>query len=153
MRAGATTPLDGAPHELHIQHMTDAQELAADVASRCIALRVRRLGRLVTRIYDDAMRPFGLTVAQFSLLSAMINAGRLSPAELGRRLDLEKSTVSRNLARMTEHGWIRAVPEARGVELRVEAAGRKLFERAHPAWETAQARAAELMTREALARG
>jgi DNA-binding MarR family transcriptional regulator len=125
-----------------------AQELAADSASRCIAMRVRRLSRRVTRLYDDAMRPHGLTVAQFSLLSALILAGRMAPAELGRRLDLEKSTVSRNLARLGERGWIRAVAKDGGVEISVASAGRALFTRAHPAWAAAQEHAEKMMTRE-----
>jgi DNA-binding MarR family transcriptional regulator len=128
----------------------EADGLARNVAGQCLALRVRRLARRISRLYDDAMRPVGLTVSQFGLLSALIRVGPTSPANLARLLDLEKSTLSRNLARMADHGWISSHADgARGVELRVLAAGRRMFERAYPAWETAQAQAATLMTREA----
>lgn len=129
---------------------SDAQTLARAVAGQCIARRVRRLGRLVTRIYEDALRPHGLTTAQFGMLSAMILGSPMAPAELGRRLDLEKSTVSRNLARMVDRGWVTQTPgDARGVELRVTAVGRRLFEQVHPAWQAAQAAASALLTAEA----
>ena len=128
----------------------DAETLARSVAGQCIARRVRRLGRLVTRIYDDALRPHGLTTAQFGMMSAMILGSPMSPAELGRRFDLEKSTVSRNLVRMVERGWVTSTPgDARGVELKVTAAGRRLFALVHPAWQAAQAAASALLTAEA----
>jgi DNA-binding MarR family transcriptional regulator len=130
----------------------EAELLADGVGQQCIARRVRRLSRQITRIYDDAMRPIGLTVAQFGMLSAMIRVGVTSPAAVGRMLDLEKSTVSRNLARMVEHGWVSSEAGLRGVELKVLPAGRRMFERAHPAWESAQTEAAELMKTEAKAR-
>ena len=120
------------------------------MAGQCIARRVRRLSRLITRIYDDALRPHGLTTAQFGMLSSIIRGGPISPAELGRRFELEKSTVSRNLVRMVEHGWVTQTPgDTRGVELRATATGRRLFEQVHPAWQAAQAAASALLTAEA----
>jgi DNA-binding MarR family transcriptional regulator len=129
----------------------DAQDRQArGVAQQCVALKVRRLARRITRLYDDALRPHGLTVAQFGLLTALIRVGPTTPAALGRSLDLEKSTLSRNLARMAEHGWISTdAADGRSVELKILAAGRRMFERAYPAWEEAQARATSLMTHEA----
>jgi DNA-binding MarR family transcriptional regulator len=130
----------------------DAAEQARDVATNCIALRVRRLGRRVSRLYDEAMREHDLTVAQFTLLSTMIVAGPVSPADLGRRLDLDKSTLSRSLRLMVKRGWIvRGVAAPKGLELMVLAAGRRLFAQAYPAWQTAQRDAAALMTTEAAA--
>ena len=34
------------------------------IARECIAMRVRRLNRVVTKIYDDYLRPLGLRTAQ-----------------------------------------------------------------------------------------
>jgi DNA-binding MarR family transcriptional regulator len=131
--------------------MSDAVDgMARNVAGQCLALRSRRLARRVSRLYDEALRGHGVTVAQFGLLTAIIRSGTTSPTALSRALDLEKSTLSRNLALMVEHGWISSQPDgARGVSLRALAAGRRTFERAYPAWEAAQAQAATLMTREA----
>ena len=131
--------------------MEDVDRQARGVGQQCVALKVRRLARRVTRLYDDALRPHGLTVAQFGLLTALIRLGPTSPAALARALDLEKSTLSRNLARMAEHGWISNDEAAagRGVEIKVLAAGRRMFERTYPAWQAAQAQATSLMTQEA----
>jgi DNA-binding MarR family transcriptional regulator len=116
---------------------------AARISQECIAMRVRRLGRTVTRIFDDALRPHGLGIAQLTLLVAIERGGALRPFELGRLLDLEKSTVTRNLERMLARGWVRSSPEPDGNGYRVELkpAGRALLERAYPAWSAGQERA------------
>jgi len=106
-------------------------------------MRVRRLGRTVTRIFDDALRPLGLGIAQLTMLVAIARAGTFRPSELGRVLDLEKSTVTRNLTRMLAYGWIRSMPEpgGNGYRVELEPAGRALLERAYPAWSAAQEQA------------
>ncbi len=105
-------------------------------------MRVRRLSRTVTRIFDEALRPHGVTTAQLNMLVAITLAGRMRPSELARALDLEKSTVSRNVERMRANGWVRATADAgesaRGLE--IQPAGRALLARALPAWASAQER-------------
>lgn len=123
----------------------DASDSALRAATQCIALRIRRLSRLVTRHYEHELRETGVTLAQFILLGAVAMEQPVSPNTLARRLDLEKSTLSRNLGRLT--GLKLLVSEERsggGQLLRVTAKGLKLFQRAFPAWEKAQA---EIMTR------
>src|SRR6266511_1755305 len=62
-------------------------------------------------------------------------------------LHLEKSTLSRDLARMRERGWVAESPgdDGRSSLLRVTAHGEKLLQRAFPAWRQAQQQAAELL--------
>jgi hypothetical protein len=49
----------------------DLRVAAREVRETCLAFRVRRLNRRVTRIYDAALRPRGLTIAQFNMLIAL----------------------------------------------------------------------------------
>jgi DNA-binding MarR family transcriptional regulator len=109
-------------------------DFADKMARECLALRARRLDRLVTRVYNDAARPFGLTVPQVHLLVGIAKAGPVQAQHLGRALDLEKSTLSRSLKLLADQGWI-----TRDRALELTAAGRKLLERIYPAWEKAQA--------------
>ena len=109
------------------------------VAAGCLAVRTRMLARRVTSLYDGALRPHGITVAQLGLLVGIDRQPGIAAADLGRAFELEKSTLSRNLARMVGAGWIE--PE----ELRLTAAGRALVGRAFPAWRKAQARAEALL--------
>ena len=45
--------------------------IAADIRDHCFAKRARLLGRRVTRIYDEALRPAGLTSGQLTILVAV----------------------------------------------------------------------------------
>lgn len=115
---------------------------ALRAATACLALRARRFSRLVTRHYERALRETGLTPAQFSLLGAVALHQPLSPSALARMLDLEKSTLSRNLRPLIGSKLlVSGTGEERGRTLRVTARGKALLQRALPAWRTAQAEA------------
>lgn len=120
----------------------DAAQAAAEGAS-CVAMRARRLARLVTRIFEEELRGQVVTVAQFTLLGATILEGPLSPARLTELLDLEKSTLSRNLRLLESQGLIRMEPSARGTGrlIGVTPRGERALLDAMPAWRSAQARA------------
>jgi len=125
----------------------DEAARAAAEATRCIALRARRLSRLVTKLFEDALRDQEITVAQFTLLGATVLEGPLRPARLARLLDLEKSTLSRNLQLLETAGLLRIEggPGGAGQMVRVSDRGRRALVRALPAWQEAQRRAIEAM--------
>ena len=83
-----------------------ADRAAETIAGECLAVRVRMLNRTITAIYDDALRPLGLTTGQLNILVVVTNRGPLSPGDVARRLKMEKSTVSRNVERMCANGWL-----------------------------------------------
>jgi DNA-binding MarR family transcriptional regulator len=117
------------------------------VAASCIAVRLRLLNRVVTNLYDEALRPLGLKVSQMNVLVVAAKLGVARPAQVGELLHLDVSTLSRNVDRMMARGWLEAVPEedARTQPFRLTERGRRLLERAIPAWEKAQRQAAELL--------
>jgi DNA-binding MarR family transcriptional regulator len=123
------------------------------IARECIAVRLRLLNRVVTNIYDDALRPLGLKVSQLNLLIVTAKLGLARPARVCEILQLDPSTLSRNVERMRAHGWLEVVPEedARAQPFRLTAQGRRLIEKAAPAWEEAQRQAAELLGDEGIA--
>src|SRR5262245_24548400 len=123
------------------------KRLAAEAVSGCIATRLRLAGRVITKVYDDALRPFGLTVAQMSLLAVAADRGAIRQAEVGAQLQLDSSTLSRNLERMRANGWLEEVAEAdaRVHTHRLTESGKALLESAMPAWRAAQRRASELL--------
>lgn len=125
----------------------DDDTLIQAVARDCIAHRVRLLNRAVTAIYDEALRPHGLTIGQMSMLVTLAQMESASPGALGRELHMEKSTLSRNVQRLRTRGWLDATvtDDARTTELRVTARGRRLLREVHPAWGRAQRRAAALL--------
>jgi DNA-binding MarR family transcriptional regulator len=128
--------------------MDKASTASIDTISRtCIAVRLRLLNRVVTNLYDDALRPLRLKVSQLNILIVTARLGMARPAQVCDILQLDASTLSRNVERMRSHGWLEVVPEddARSQPFRLTAQGRRLIEKAVPAWEKAQRQAAELL--------
>jgi DNA-binding MarR family transcriptional regulator len=62
-------------------------------------------------------------------------------------LQLDTSTLSRNVELMRARGWLEVVPDedALSQPFRLSPQGRRLIEKAVPAWEEAQRQAAELL--------
>jgi DNA-binding MarR family transcriptional regulator len=125
-----------------------------DTISRtCIAVRLRLLNRVVTNFYDDALRPLGLKVSQLNILIVTSKLGLARPAQVCDFLQLDASTLSRNVKPLQDHGWLEVVPDddARAQPFRLTPQGKRLIEKAVPAWEEAQRRAGELLGDEGIA--
>jgi DNA-binding MarR family transcriptional regulator len=120
--------------------------LAQEIARDCLALRARHLERTLTRVYDGALRGVGVTGSQLTMLVALTLMKDPTAAALGATLDLEKSTVSRNLARLAAAGLV----DARD-GLRVTARGAAAVRAGHAAWRKAQAQARTVLGARALA--
>lgn len=123
------------------------------IAKTCIAVRLRLLNRVVTNLYDDALRPLGLKVSQLNVVVVTAKLGVAQPAQVCDLLQLDTSTLSRNVERMRAKGWLEVVPgeDARTQPFRLTAQGRRLLEKAVPAWEQAQKQAEELLGDEGIA--
>jgi DNA-binding MarR family transcriptional regulator len=117
------------------------------IARTCIAVRLRLLNRVVTNLYDDALRPLGLKVSQMNILVLTAKLGLARPAQVCDLLQLDTSTLSRNVERMRAQGWLEVVPDedARTQPFRLSAQGKRLIEKAIPAWGEAQRQASELL--------
>src|SRR3982074_2125929 len=123
------------------------------IAKTCIAVRLRLLNRVVTNLYDDALRPLGLKVSQLNILIVTPRLGLARPAQVCDILQLDASTLSRNVKPLQAHGWLEVVPDedARAQPFRLTAQGKRLIEKAVPAWEAAQRRARGLLGDEGIA--
>lgn len=120
---------------------------ADEIAHLCLAGRTRLLARVVSSIYDDALRASGLTSAQMTILVALEHTGGVLPSRLCDALKLDKSTLSRNVDRMERQGWVEKQPgtDARSHFLKLTSDGRKKLHQAVPHWRKAQDDAEELL--------
>ena len=123
------------------------------IAKTFIAVRLRLLNRVVTNFYDDALRPLGLKVSQLNILIVTAKLDLARPAQVCELLRMDTSTLSRNVKPLQAHGWLEVVPEqdARAQPFRLTPKGKRLIEKAIPAWEEAQQRAVELLGEEGVA--
>src|SRR4029077_15568496 len=93
--------------------MTDRTNNQVDrIAASCIAVRLRMLNRVVTNLYDEALRPLGLKVSQLHILVVTAKLGVAQPAKVCDLFQLDASTLSRNVERMRARGWLEVVPGA-----------------------------------------
>ncbi len=125
------------------KNSTAVAEAAQTISANCLAARVRLLHRTITGIFDEALRPLGLTDAQLTILVVVANRGPVSPGAVSRRLNMEKSTISRNIARMDKNGWLTVADGESGREQRltVNAKGKALLVKTLPVWNEAQTKA------------
>jgi len=117
---------------------------------QCIAARIRMLSRMVTNIYDSALKPYGVKLNQMSILVVVYLAGEIGYEALCKRLKMEKSTASRSIERLKKKGWLAVVSaeNERRKYLKVTPTGEELLETVHEVWEDAQINAAELLGKE-----
>jgi DNA-binding MarR family transcriptional regulator len=107
----------------------------------CACGALRRAARVVTRLYDDALGPSGLEAAQFGLLMALHALGTASHRDLADGLDLDGTTLTRNLSVLRRRGLMTAAPgeDRRQRRYALTDEGRAAVTRARPLWERAQA--------------
>ena len=116
------------------------QALINKIAGECVAVRLRMLNRVITNIYDNALRPIDLKVSQMNILVAAAKMGTARPLEVCEYLHLDVSSLSRNVGRMKARGWLEVVPDedGRSQPFQLTPQGLKLLEKAVPAWNEAQ---------------
>src|SRR6202051_741127 len=112
------------------------------IERECVAGGVRKLNRMITAIYDGALASAGLKTSQFSVLVAVANREKTRPAELTKLLQMDESTLSRNVERMCARGWLRLErnEDRRSHLIEVTDKGLALIRKCLPAWRQAQAK-------------
>lgn len=107
---------------------------------QCHCLAARRRARVLTRLYEEALRPHGLRATQFSILAALSIKGPTPLTELADILGLDRTTLTRSANVMEERGWLGAAKTAddRVRALCLTDAGRTKVEEAYPAWRRVQ---------------
>lgn len=107
------------------------------VRDHCLCLHAQRAARALSRRFDEAMRPVGITSGQFSLLNGL---NRPEPPTIGAvasLLVMDRSTVTANLKPLERMGAVAMTVDAkdrRGRRVVLTDAGRTLLAAATPIW-------------------
>jgi DNA-binding MarR family transcriptional regulator len=118
------------------------------IGTLCLGLHVRRAARAVSRLYDEAFAPLGLSGGQFSLLTALASRGGLRMGQLAELLGMDHSTLTAAIRPLARRGLVATSPDPEDRRVRriaLTAAGDALAAEARPRWAAAQARAEALV--------
>ncbi len=113
-----------------------------EMGRSCACYKVRKAARTVTKVYDEALRPSGLRVTQFSLLMATRIMGPVTVVRLAQVMVMDRTTLTRNLQILEKQGLISIKPgeDRREREVNLTAEGMEVLAKAVPLWEEAQER-------------
>ena len=128
--------------------MSKPPDIAEQITATCLMGRTRYLSRVLTGVYDEEVRPFGVQATQVTLLATVAAYGPVRRSDLGRWLHFDSSTLTRNLRVMLDNKWVEEVPDGkdgRGLPLQVTKGGAKLLHALGPAWHRAQERALHMV--------
>jgi DNA-binding MarR family transcriptional regulator len=118
-----------------------------EMTSQCACLNARKAARLLSQLYDAALRPAGVRSTQLPLLATIGLRGPLTLTDLAEAVVIDRTTLTRSLVLLEQHGWVRS---AAGEDLRVReisltSRGREVLRRAIPLWQKAQAQVVALL--------
>ncbi|MDN8617442.1 MarR family winged helix-turn-helix transcriptional regulator [Variovorax ginsengisoli] len=107
----------------------------------CTNLDLRQFTRMVTRHYDHHVAATGLKNTQYALLSHVVRLGPIQPGDLARRMQMDASTLTRNLQPLAVQGLLEVGSGKDARSRLVEATEAGLTKRAEGqhAWKLAQA--------------
>jgi DNA-binding MarR family transcriptional regulator len=113
------------------------REIVVHVAQTCLCLHTQRAARALARLFDMALRPFGLSNGQFSLLMALNRPEPPSIGTLAPFLAMDRTSLTAALKPLERRGLVRVeadMSDRRSRLIRITPEGVTLLEAALPTW-------------------
>ncbi|MCF7646188.1 MarR family transcriptional regulator [Bacillus subtilis] len=108
-----------------------------EVRDTCLCLHTQRAARALARYFDDALRPYGLTNGQFSLLMALNRPEPPSIAPVARLLAMDRTTLTAALKPLQKNALVEIIADSsdrRSRLLLLTPKGSDLLAKAVPVW-------------------
>jgi len=106
----------------------------------CSSLKLRQLSRRVSQHFDRVVGAAGLKTTQYSLLTHVMQLQPVRPGDLAADMEMDASTLTRNLQPLIAQGWVEVGPgdDGRSRFVTLTAAGRDKRAEAQREWKRAQ---------------
>lgn len=106
----------------------------------CTNFKLRQLTRRISQLYDAELAQVGLKTTQYSLLSHVLKLGPIRPGDLAQAMQMDASTLTRNLKPLLVAGWVQLGEGADGRSrlITITDAGRAKRQDAQRHWKAAQ---------------
>lgn len=107
-----------------------------DKSLPCTCLRLRRVARQITSVYDAALEPHGVSIVTYAVLSALKRDAPLTLSALADGVGTDRTTLSRTVERMRLADLVEACPgdDRRERRLSLTVHGKDTFEAARRSW-------------------
>ena len=115
------------------------------MARLCVSANLRRTERVITRHYDVYLAESGLTAVQLPIVASIAAAEEPTFRLLAEQLDLDRSTLSRNLTLLRNRRLVKidAPSGPKPGLIALTAKGKEALRHAHRCWREAQAALAD----------
>ena len=107
------------------------------VRDTCLCLHLQRAARAVARLFDEALRPVGLTNGQFSLMMSLNRPQPPLMRDVATLLAMDRTTLTAMLKPLARRGLLEVAQDEkdrRGRRLILTGEGRALLASAMPIW-------------------
>lgn len=110
------------------------------IPSGCSSFKVRQLSRRVSQHFDHVLGEAGMKTTQYSLLSHVQRLEPVRPSDLAAAMEMDASTLTRNLQPLLRAGWLAVGPgeDGRSRCITLTEAGRHKRAEAQRDWKRAQ---------------
>lgn len=108
-----------------------------EIRDACLCLHVQRAARVLARRFDEALRPFGLTSGQFSLLNAINRPEPPAMGAVAQLLAMDRTTLTAALKPLERKGLVAIASDPgdrRSRRLRLTEDGERALASAVPVW-------------------
>ncbi|MGQ2903063.1 MAG: MarR family winged helix-turn-helix transcriptional regulator [Neoaquamicrobium sediminum] len=119
------------------------------VRDKCLCLHLQRAARATARMFDEALRPIGITSGQFSLLMSLNRPAPPLMGEIAAFLAMDRTTLTAMLKPLQRRGLLEArtdEADRRGKRLVLLPEGHALLARAIPVWARTEEQIESLLT-------
>jgi DNA-binding MarR family transcriptional regulator len=108
----------------------------------CACFNTRKTARVLGQVYDRALEPSGLKNTQFTALAVAADYDGISITELSQAMEIERTTLTRNLKLLERDGLLKVGPgpDGRSKMVVLTPKGRRRLDAALPLWRAAQQR-------------
>jgi DNA-binding MarR family transcriptional regulator len=103
----------------------------------CVANNLQKVARAIIQAYEKALKPSGITISQFSTLGTLNSAGPLPISKLAEVMDLDRTTLARNLKLLTRSDLVSIDPDPhdqRAKIVSITEKGLQTLQEAAPLW-------------------
>jgi DNA-binding MarR family transcriptional regulator len=101
---------------------------------------VKKLSRVLGRVYDSALASSGINVTQFAVMRSIVRHDGEPLARVADDLHMDRTSLYRAIAPMERDGWIESAAgmDARSRSVRITRKGTQVLRRAVAEWDQLQ---------------